>query len=41
MNKGLAIAYKMDVYFYIAQHIRDIALLKNIVTYFNSGWWKL
>jgi hypothetical protein len=37
MYKGLAIVYKLNVYFYIAQHIRDIALLENLVTYFNSG----
>jgi hypothetical protein len=37
MNKGLATAYKVNVYFYIAQHIRDIALLENLVTYFNCG----
>jgi len=40
MNKGLAISYKVDVYYYIAQLIRDIALLKNLVTCFNSGRWK-
>ena len=29
--------YKINTYFYIAQHIRDIALLNVLVTYFNCG----
>jgi hypothetical protein len=37
MKKDLDIAYKVNVYFYIAQHKRDIALLENLVTYFNCG----
>lgn len=37
MNKGLVTIYKVNVYFYIAQHIRDIALLENLVTYFKCG----
>jgi hypothetical protein len=34
---GLDSRYKVNVYFYIAQHKRDIALLENLVTYFNCG----
>ena len=37
INKGLDIAYKVNVYFNISQHKRDIALLKNLITYFNCG----
>jgi Cytochrome c oxidase subunit III/LAGLIDADG endonuclease len=37
INQGLGIAYKVNVYFSISQHKRDIALLENLVTYFNGG----
>lgn len=37
IKQGLGIAYKVNVYFSISQHIRDIALLESLVTYFNSG----
>lgn len=37
MKKDLDIAYKVNLYFYIAQHKRDIALLENLVNYFNCG----
>jgi len=37
IKQGLGIAYKVNVYFSISQHKRDIALLENLVTYFNCG----
>lgn len=37
IKKGLGIAYKVNVYFNISQHKRDIALLLNLVTFFNCG----
>jgi hypothetical protein len=37
IKQGLGIAYKVNVYFSISQHIRDIALLESLVTYFNCG----
>jgi hypothetical protein len=37
VKKGLGIAYKINAYFNIAQHKRDIALLENLVSYFNCG----
>jgi hypothetical protein len=37
IKQGLGIAYKVNVYFSISQHKRDIALLENLATYFNGG----
>lgn len=37
IKQGTSIAYKVNVYFYISQHKRDIALLENLVAYFNCG----
>ena len=37
IKKGLDIAYRVNVYFSISQHKRDIALLQNLITYFNCG----
>lgn len=37
IKQGPGIAYKVNVYFSISQHKRDIALLENLVTYFNCG----
>ena len=37
INRGLGTEYKVNVYFSISQHKRDIYLLKNLVNYFNSG----
>jgi len=36
-KQGLGIAYKVNVYFSISQHKRDIVLLENLATYFNCG----
>ena len=38
IKKGLGIAYKVNVYFSISQHKRDLALLENLATYFNCGF---
>ena len=37
IKQGKDIAYKVNVYFSISQHKRDIALLENLVAYFNCG----
>ena len=31
------LGYKVNAYFYIAQHIRDIALLESLIIYLNCG----
>ena len=36
-KKGIDTVYKVNVYFYIAQDIRDIALLGNLIIYFKCG----
>jgi hypothetical protein len=36
-KKGLDIVYKVNVYFYIAQDIRDIALLGSLINYLKCG----
>jgi hypothetical protein len=36
-KKGLDIVYKVNVYFSIAQDIRDIGLLGSLLDYFNCG----
>lgn len=37
LKQSKCIVYKVSVYFYIAQHTRDISLLNNLITYLNCG----